>query len=315
MALDSKENDMSTEVAVFNDAFGEIGADLAAAMGFGDINAAAYSTLPKLSQLYKALKGEMEDKGRKMTVETIPGGYYKLETPDGRSIYSDTVTVRIFMQRFFYQRYEKFAVPVDDKQGRMYRSTMAISLSKGDMKDNYGTFNCGRPGGFIKDYKALSGPLQDIVKNTKRVMAVFGLVKLNNPTDENGNAVETEEWQPFVMNVKNRYSYKNIEDGIRAIMKGNRLPIQYLAELSSSHEMLPNGEANYFSTMKPMNVVPIEAGDQQLMKDFVEYVEEYNRVILSMWDNAHRKDMSDEDKAIVDSFITIESDDIEDVAA
>lgn len=306
---------MSTEIATLNDAFGELGTDLAAAMGFGDISSTKYATLPQLSQLYKALKGEMEVKGRKMTVETIPGGYYKYETADGKVYYSDTVTVRIFMQRFFWQRYEKFATPIEDKQGRMFMTTMATSLNNGDLKDNYGGWNCGRPGGYIKDYKSLSGPLQDIVKNTKRVMAVFGVVKLNNPTDANGNAVELEGWQPFLLNVKNRYSLKNIEEGIKSVMKNNRLPIQYTAEWGSAFEPLPNGENNYFVTMKLLEAVQLDAGDQQLMRDFVDYVEERNRGILKMWDRAHSKDMLDDDKAFIDGFINIGGSDIEEAEA
>ena len=306
---------MSTEIATLNDAFGDMGLDLAEAMGFGNIFTASYSTLPQLSQLYKALKGEMEVKGRKMTVETIPGGYYKYEDADGNVAYSDTVTVRIFMQRFFWQRYEKFAMPVDDKQGRMYITTMATNINKGDLKDNYGGWNCGRPGGFIKDYKTLSGPLQDIVKQTKRVMAVFGLVKLNNPTDANGNAVELEGWQPFVINVKNRLSFKAIEDGVKLIMKNNRLPIQYTAEWGHSFEPLPNGENNYFVTMKPLEAVQLDAGDQQLMRDFVDYVENKNRSILTMWDRAHSNDMSQEDKDFIENFINVGSSDFEEVEA
>lgn len=307
---------MSTEIATLNDAFGDMGMDLAAAMGFGDISNSSYTTLPQLSQLYKALKGEMEVKGRKMTVETIPGGYYKYETADGKQYFSDTITVRIFMQRFFWQRYEKFPVAVDDKQGRMFITTMATSLNNGDLKDNYGGFNCGRPGGYIKDYKSLTGKLQDIVKNTKRVMAVFGLVKLNNPTDANGTPVEMDdEWLPFLMNVKNRYSVKAIEDGIKVIMKNNRLPIQYLAEFSANFEVLPNGENNYFVVMKPLEAVQLHEGDQQLMRDFVEYVEEKNKNILNMWSRSHSKDMSDDDKAFIENFIDIGGDAIEEEAA
>lgn len=306
---------MSTEIATLGDVFGDMGMDLADAMGFGNVSAGKYATLPQLSQLYKALKGEMEVKGRKMMVETIPGGYYKYEDADGNTVYSDTVTVRIFMQRFFWQRYEKFAAPVDDKQGRMYMTTLVTNINSGDLKDNYGGFNCGRPSGYIKDYKSLSGKLQEIVKNTKRVMAVFGVVKLNNPTDANGNPVEFDGWHPFLINVKNRYSVKGIEDGIKGIMKNNRLPIQYTAEWGSNFEPLPNGENNYFITMKPIEAVQLDAGDQQLMRDFVDYVEERNRGILSMWDRAHSKDMSDDDKAFIDGFINIGSSDIEEAEA
>jgi hypothetical protein len=61
--------------------------------------------------------------------------------------------------------------------------------------------------------------------------------------------------------------------------------------------------------------VQLHEGDQQLMRDFVEYVEEKNKGILNMWSRAHSKDMSDDDKAFIENFIDIGGDAIEEEAA
>ena len=37
-----------------------------------------------------------------------------------------------------------------------------------DLKDNDGGFNCGKPAGYIKDFKALPQSTQDMVKTIKR---------------------------------------------------------------------------------------------------------------------------------------------------
>lgn len=295
---------MSNQIALLGDL--GFGGDLADALGF-NVGSAPQSSLPELKQLYKAVKGEMEHKGKKMTVETVAGGSYSLTLGDGRTIYSDTATVRIFMQRYQYQRYEKFAVPVDNKDGKMFRTVMGKSFNDGDLKDNYGGFNCGRPGGYIKEYDTLSGPLRDIVKNTKRVMVVFGLVSLDNPVDENGNTVDFAGEQPFFMRIKNAKSYKNVDNVAKAVAKQNRLPIQYQVKFAGDHELLPNGEPNHFIMASPIAPVDITATDQQTVRDFMEWIEYQNKSILSLWDAAHRNDVSDEDRALLDQFITIDT--------
>jgi len=299
---------MSNDIALLNDTF-DAGTDLAAMLGFATGGGGEQqSTLAELKQLYKAVKGEMEHKGKKMTVETVAGGNYSLTTADGKTVYSDTVTVRIFMQRYQYQRFEKYAAPIEGKDGKMFRSVMATSLNNGDLKDNYGGFNCGRPGGYIKDYDSLAGPLRDIVKNTKRVLLVFGFVTLDNPVDENGNAVEFAGPTPFFMRIKNSKSYKNVEGVAKALAKLNRLPIQYNVQFSSDNVPLPNGELNHFITASPLSPVDLTTEDQQAVKDFLSWVEYQNAMILKLWSAAHEDDITEEQKELLQSMINITND-------
>lgn len=301
---------MTTDIALLNNALGA-GTDLAAALGFST-NTGAQSTLPELRQLYKAQKGEMEVKGKKMIVETIPGGSYSLTTSEGNTIYSETVTVRIFMQRFQYQRFEKFAAPVDGKDGKMFRTVMANSFREGDLKDNYGGFNCGRPGGYIKDYDSLSGPLRDIVKNTKRVMVVFGTVTMDNPTDANGNPVEAETSYPFFMRVKNAKSYKAIETATSAITKRNMLPIQRQIRFSHDSVPLPNGELNYFVKTEDVGGVQITAEDADYVNNFIEWVKFNNEMILKLWAAVHEDDISKDEQDLMQQFVEIGDDRLDD---
>ena len=296
---------MSNDITLLNGTF-EMGTDLAAMLGFKTGGGEQTSTLAELKQLYKAVKGEMEHKGKKMAVEVIPGGSYSLTLADGSTVYSDTATVRIFMQRYQYQRYEKFAAAVEGKDGKMYRSVMATGFNVGDLKDNYGGFNCGRPGGYIKDYDTLSGPLRDIVKNTKRVMVIFGFVTLDNPTDESGNAVDNPGTQPFFMRIKNSKSYKNVEGIAKTLMKQNRLPIQYNVTFTNDSVPLPNGELNFFIVAEPKASVDLSVEDQQAVKDFLSWIEFQNSFILKLWSAVHESDMSDEDKEVLQNFIQIE---------
>ena len=81
------------------------------------------------------------------------------------------------MQRFQWQRYDKNFTRPDGGEGRMLRTVMATSLT-GDLKDNYGGFNCGRPTGYIKDFKSLPQETQDLMRATSRFKVLFGLYHL-----------------------------------------------------------------------------------------------------------------------------------------
>ena len=59
-----------------------------------------------------------------------------------------------------------------------------------DLKDNDGGFNCGKPAGYIQDFKALPEQMQDLIKQIKRVRVVFGTVELVDPVDAAGKSVE-----------------------------------------------------------------------------------------------------------------------------
>ncbi len=300
---------MSTDIALLTET---LGPDVAAMLGFNQ-NQGTQSNLAELRQLYKAEKGEAEVKGKKMVVETVPGGSYALTLSDGTTVFSETVTVRVFMQRYQYQRYEKFPAPVDGKEGKMFRTVLANSLSIGDLKDNYGGFNCGRPSGYIKDYDSLEGPMRDIVRNTKRVIAVFGLVTMDNPTDKDGNAVELDaEPIPFFMRVKNNRSYKAVEGITKAVSKQNRLPIQYLVSLSSDSVPLPNGELNYFIKAELKAPADLTAEDQELVTNFIDWIKFQNDMINKMWDAVHSNDVSDEERALLDQFMNIDNSSMDD---
>ena len=105
---------------------------------------------------------------------------------------------------------------------------MATSLN-GDLKDNYGGFNCG-PSGYIKDFKALPQETQDLMRSVDRFKIIFGLCKLDKPKDADGKPVDVKEF-PFLMRIKNRDSFKTMTDIFNQIQRKNRLPIQHLLHL------------------------------------------------------------------------------------
>ena len=144
------------------------------------------SSLARLRIHHTPVMGTAEVNGKSVNVEVVSGGSYKLEIPDGPTYYSSSVKIRPFMQRFMYKRFVK---GVGDTKNAFIKTVMADTLNI-DLKDTSGKFNCGKPAGYIEDFKALPEDMQNLIRQIKRVRVVFGNITLKNPTDEQGNAVD-----------------------------------------------------------------------------------------------------------------------------
>ena len=73
------------------------------------------------------------------------------------------------MQRFMYKR---FVMASANAPNRYVKTVMADNLNI-DLKDNDGGFNCGKPAGYIQDFKSLPEKTQDLIKQIKRVRVVL----------------------------------------------------------------------------------------------------------------------------------------------
>ena len=134
-------------------------AAMAKAMGIAHeaVTQSKSSSLARLRINHTPVMGTAEVNGKNVNVEVVSGGSYKLEIPDGPTYYSSSVKIRPFMQRFMYKRFVQGGA---NSPNRFIKSVMADSLNI-DLKDNDGGFNCGKPAGYIKDFKALPQKMQD----------------------------------------------------------------------------------------------------------------------------------------------------------
>ena len=189
---------------------GKSPADLAELMGMSNVPAKSTSALAEIKQVHQNVMGTKQVDGETMEVAIVKAGAYSVTFPDDTVYYSDTITIRPFMQRFQFQRYDKNYQKPDGGEGRMLRTVMATSLN-GDLKDNYGGFNCGRPSGYVKDFSSLPQETQDLMRATDRFKVIFGLCTLDKAKDANGKPVDVKEF-PFLMRIKNRDSFKAMTD-------------------------------------------------------------------------------------------------------
>jgi hypothetical protein len=265
------------------------------------------STLARLRINHTPIMGEEEVKGKMTKVEVVEGGTYKLEIPDGETYYATSAKIRPYMQRFMYKR---FIMGTGDKPNRYIKTIMGDNLNI-DLKDNDGGFNCGKPSGWIKDFKALPEKTQDLIRQIKRVRVVFGTIELTNPTDNAGNPVEVETI-PFIWEVENRDAFKTVGAIFSQLAKMKRLPVQHIVTANTEERKLPNGNSFYLpvTSLDVTTVLELTNEEQSKFGNFVAWVQNYNEYIINAWSENANKHMQDEDMDTVEDFVDIDSEEV-----
>ena len=281
-------------------------ADMAKLMGVStEVQATKASTLARLRINHSPIMGEAEVNGKKTKVEVVEGGTYKLEIPDGPTYYASSVNVRPFVQRYMYKR---FVMGNDSTPNRYIKTVMADNLNV-DLKDNDGGFNCGKPAGYIQDFKALPEKTQELIRQIKRVRAVFGEVELVDPVDASGNPV-TVDATPFIWEVENRDAFKTIGEVFNKLGKMRRLPPMHNVSLGTEERKLPNGNSFFLPTtqLDIQTVLDLDDPTQETLGNFLAWITNYNEYIVNAWDENVSKH-EDVDTETVEDFIDISEED------
>jgi hypothetical protein len=278
-------------------------AAMAKAMGIANEGASERkqtSTLARLRINHSPVMGEADVNGKKVNMEVVSGGTYKLEIPDGPTYYAESVKIRPFLQRFMYKR---FVRGMGDSPNRYVKTVMADNLNI-DLKDNDGGFNCGKPAGYIQDFKALPEKTQELIKQIKRVRVVLGTVELVNATDANGNPVDLDE-TPFIWEIDNRDAFKNVGTAFTKLAKMKRLPVQHLITANTEERKIPTGAVFYLPvvSLDVTNTLDLTEVEQNMFADFMQWVQNYNEYIVNAWAEKANSHDDEDDEAIVDGVI------------
>jgi len=286
---------MSTELAIQND----LGMSLAEAIGVSASGTETKSaTLPRVNLIHNAIMGTMDVGGKTVKTEVVPSGAYKITLGEDKEVYAVNPSVRIFAVR---QQWSKW----DSEANAMLKTVMSTDL-KGDLKDNMGGFNLGRPSGYIEDWDAVPQKTKDLIRSIKRKKIVFGMMTADEVTDEKGNAVDAiTDPMPFVYEVSPS-SIKALDQAMSALTRKNILPIQYTFTLGSEEGTLPNGNTYALMTLGAGDKVDLSPDDQGVLRNFMDYIEYQNSYILNQWDEKHKEGISGEDADVVASFVNVE---------
>jgi len=234
----------------------------------------------------------------------VKGGTYKLEIPDGPMYYAESAVIRPFLQRFMYK---KFIMGSGGKPNRYVKTVMADTLNM-DLKDNDGGFNCGKPSGWIEDFKSLPDATKELIRSIKRVRVVLGTVELVNAKDAEGKPVELEA-TPFIWEVENRDAFKTIGGVFTQLAKMKRLPVQHNVTLNTEERKLPNGNSFYLpkTSLDATNSVELTQDDQEKFADFMSWVTNYNEYIINAYaEKASSKNDMDLDEVDIDGVVDVE---------
>ena len=275
---------------------------MAVMMGVNPQQKAKGSTLPRLRIWNKGVK----NKDGKRSVEVVPAGFYRLEDPDKAMYFAETVTIRPFLQRFMYKRYNA------DKND--FTKTVMHENLQVDLKDTAGGFNCGKPAGYIEDFDSLSDEMKEAIKQIRRVRVILGEVEMNNPIDENGNAVDVGT-MPFIWEVDNKTAFKTMGEPFNQMSRQRKLPIQHKITLDTSEQELQTGDTFFLPvpSLDLTQAVVISDQDQVRFSDFLEWIKSYNEYVISNWtDKASQRSSADEEKLMStvadDVFIDVKDD-------
>ena len=288
----------STEVTLTTD-----GRSIAEMMGLSKGSSGKRSMLARFSQIHSPLKGDMEINGKAVRVDVVPAGAYKLLQSDDKVAYAVSPKIRIYAQRMQWTRW-------DSNENTMIKTVLVNNLT-GDLKDNTGGFNAGRPSGYVEDFKSLPKATQELMRNTKRTKVVFGTVVMQGATDEQGNAIDdaslTTQEIPFVLDVKSRGSITAVDDIMKSIDRKNSLPLQYFLNMGAEMHSMPNGSEYATFDITLGDKVDLQPSDKDILDGFMEWISGMNNYINDTHnEKSGSSGLSATEESIINDIIDVE---------
>ena len=295
---------MTTNI-VTQDNMNTYNAEMAKIMGVADDDDSSESktsTLARVKIIHAPIMGMKTIDGEETETVVVKGGSYSIQMPDDKIVYGSKLTMRPFMQRYMYKKYVQGTDA--DNPGYFVKTIMADSLNQ-DLKDTHGGYNCGKPAGYIKDFKALSEDMQKLIRTIKRVRVIFGLATLTNPVDESGKKISNFDTNiPVIFEVDNRTSFKTSGEPFTSLAKRKHLPIQHLIDFSTEVQELQTG-GKYYTVLAKLRGESIDVNkeDAEMLQSFLDWITNYNNYVTTSFDEKRGNHMSEEEAEIIDQIV------------
>jgi hypothetical protein len=263
------------------------------------------NNLARLKLDHKGIMGEEVVGGKKKKVEVVASGSYVLDRTNQDPVYGTDVSIRLFNQRFMYKKYIQ---GTGDAKSKYVKTIMSKDLN-GDLRDNDGGFNCGKPSGWIEDYAALPADMKTLLKSIKRVRVLFGEITMNDPVNAKGESLDKLVSVPFIWEVDNRDAFKTLGAPIAQMAKQNRILPQHRVVLGSEEQALPTG-ATYFlptAVLDLSGTIELTDADQALFADFNAWVDNYNEYIVKEFNKLSKPEaVTQAESDIAAEFVDVE---------
>jgi len=259
---------------------------------------------------------DTNSQGKEIKTEVVEGGSYRLEQVGTPSTFyfSKKVKFRPFMQRFMYKKWIQYKNPKEGEKKGYYISSVLSDNLNIDLKDDAGTFNCGKPAGYVEDFQSLPDSVKKSIIDVKRFRVLFGVATLLKPIKaSDGKEVEEELGSfPTIWEVTNNTDYKALGKVFTKFAQMERLPLQHNIDLGEPIPNKSNNGSTYYTSSVGLDVtskLDITENDHKVFADFMDWIKVHNDGIVSKWDEAvaeRQNEMSDEDVQTVDDFIDVD---------
>ena len=263
------------------------------------------SNLGRLKLSHQGIMGEEVVGGKKKKVEVVAAGSYVLDRTNQEPVYGTDVIIRLFNQRFMYKKYIQGS---GDAKAKYVKTIMAKDLN-GDLRDNDGGFNCGKPSGWIEDYAALPDDTKALLKSIKRVRVLFGEITIGDPVNAKGEALDKLESVPFIWEIDNRDAFKTLGAPIAQMAKQNRILPQHYVVLGSEEQSLPTGASFYLpsAVLDLSSTIDLTDKDQVLFADFNAWIDNYNEYIVKEFNKLSKpEEVTQAEADIAAEFVDVE---------
>mgnify|MGYP003657963103 FL=1 len=248
-------------------------------------------------------------------MEVVPGGTFRFDDGSGNFLYAETIAFRPFLQRFRFSRWLPYATPnAKGKKGRFVKSVFTHDykvFTTADLMDEDGTFNCGRPSGFIKNWKDLPEDSRKLITSVKRVRAIFGTVSLDKAQNAQGDEVSMDGIpMPVIWEIENNTAFKIMGEVLQKYRAAGHLFPQHEISLSTTGAPMANGNMLYqpvpeVDLTKTIDIV--QAADSAVLAAFQTWVQNYNGFILESYKSKSvASSFTPEEQETIDTFITVE---------
>ena len=283
---------------------------MANAMGMG-LQTDAPLTIPRMKINHQPIMDTVDTNGKKRQMEVVSGGTFTINN-NGQVSYSEGITFRPFLQRFRYTRWVPYSSPdKDGRKGKFIKSVFVTqdTFNNNDLMDDDGSFNCGRPSGFIKDWDALPEPTRRLISSVKRVRALFGVASLNETMNDKGEIQEQQDKEiPVVWEISNKDAFKIMGQTIGKYLSSRRLLPQHEIKMTTEGKQMPNGNMVYtpIPSVDFSKEIKIGDTDQEVFANFVAWVDSQNDYITDKYNEINNTVLfSDEETSVIEEFVDV----------
>jgi hypothetical protein len=227
----------------------------------------------------------------------IPVGTYTLKTPEHGTIFAKSITIRPFVKRFQYRRYDPKGGE-DHLGATTNRSRMAATFRE-EMWDEQGTLRCGRPKGYwgIKD--TLPQEVQDLNDQISCFLIIWGMVTFHDAVSSTGEKLGDVGEVKFIWNTRGN-AYQFMDKMFKTLTDKNEVMQSFPITLTTKREK--KGDNTYYIPLGTLDFkvkrVWDAAADEPVLLEALEYVQRANTATYDKYLEALQ---DDKDAPIVDA--------------